>query len=708
MGEMTEEGNTHTGRPWLKLALPALVVLTIGIGAFVSRDIWRWYFVSGDVTQEVPDAPTLSADTPGQTLFRIDTTRSTASYSVREHLAGIDRTAVGTTEALAGDIVVDSDDPSLSTVGTVVINVEMLQSDSSLRDKRIRHDFLESGTYRFAQFAPAAITGLPDEIVEGQAYEIRIDGDLTVKATTAEAVFSGQVTIADGELKASMVSTVKMSTFDIGPISISGLVSTSDDVTLTLDLTAVDVAEGGAAAGTPIGDRQVDNQVIYDPNAAGDFASSVMPILADNCASCHNAGGVGASTWALNTAGDAGQVASGIAVVTGSAYMPPWPASDAGVALHDSWKLSQSDIDTLAGWAASGGAIDVPPETPIVAPERSLSSIDHDVLMRANEPYAGSAAHADDYRCQIFDPNLQDPSWVTGLEFMPDQVAVVHHSVVYHADASLRSAAEAVDAADPGPGWTCYGLTGIHNGAKEPEQIMAWAPGQQPEVMPAGTGIPFQPGDFVIAQVHYHYEHDFPLDQSRLALALANDGEIASAGGSLAPISHHVFVAPAEIPCSPDQSGPMCDRNNVLARLERDFGSGGGPDGILRSCGQSLADVAVLVDGVARGLCDSSIDGSAEVISVFGHMHEFGETFRMTLNPGRPDEQILLDIPNWSFEWQFNYLLEQPVAVKRGDTLRVECSWNRARVEQAEPAYVTWSDGTADEMCYSVVATRPS
>ncbi len=701
-------GMTHTDeprphRPWLKLYLPVAIVFVIGVGAFATRDIWRWYFVSDNVVYEAPDAPTLTAESADQTVYRIDPSRSTASYTVQEHLAGVDRSATGVTPAIAGDILVDSTDPTRSTVGEIVVNVELLRSDNSLRDKRIRHDYLESSTHKFVNFVPSSIEGLPAVVEDGKSYDITITGDLTVKTTTAPATFSGGASISGGELTAHMSAVVKSSTYDIGPITISGLVSTSDDVTLTLDLMAVDVA-GGEPPAAP---TAVDQQVIHDPNAPGDFAAAVMPILADNCASCHNAGGVGAGTWALDTAGDAAQVAEGIAIVTGSAYMPPWPASDLGVVFHDSWKLSDDELHTLARWAATGGAIDVPSDTPIVAPANSINSIEHDVEMTASAPYAGTEALLDDYRCQIFDPQLDSPSWVVGIEFTPDQVSVVHHSVDYHAPASLRAAAEAADAADPGAGWTCYGLTGIDDRGAQPEQIMAWAPGQQPEVMSPGTGILFEPGDFVIAQIHRHYEDDFPLDRSRLSFDLASPDQLAAAGGALAPITHHVLIAPAEIPCTADQSGPMCDRDNVLARIEREFGDGSGPDQILRACGKTLAETAVLVDGVARGSCDTPVPGSAEIVSVFGHMHEFGETFRMTLNPGRPDEQILLDIPNWSFDWQFNYGLESPVLIRKGDVVRIECSWNRALVQQTEPAYVTWSDGTKDEMCYSVVATRP-
>jgi len=92
---------------------------------------------------------------------------------------------------------------------------------------------------------------------------------------------------------------------------------------------------------------------------------------------------------------------------------------------------------------------------------------------------------------------------------------------------------------------------------------------------------------------------------------------------------------------------------------------------------------------------------------VFGHMHEIGDAFRMTLNPGTATERILLDIPRWDFGWQLNYRFTDPVALSAGDVIRVECTWDRARLKTPENRYITWSEGTEDEMCYSALTTLP-
>ncbi len=89
-------------------------------------------------------------------------------------------------------------------------------------------------------------------------------------------------------------------------------------------------------------------------------------------------------------------------------------------------------------------------------------------------------------------------------------------------------------------------------------------------------------------------------------------------------------------------------------------------------------------------------------------MHQTGKAFRMTLNPGRPDQKILLDIPRWDFDWQLNYQPVTPVEVKPGDQIRVDCSWDKSLQPANPPRYVVFAEGTQDEMCFSTATFLPT
>ncbi len=690
-------------KPGKRFAAIAAVVALVGLGAFFTRDQWAWYIEDDTVVEEAVVAPELEAEV-GDRLFRIDPTQSSASYAVGERLAGQERgVAVGTTTALGGDIIIASD-VAASEIGTIVINVELLKSDNNLRDKRIRHDFLESSHYRFAEFDPTGISGLPEEIVEGEDYAIEITGDLTLKETTNEETFAGTVRLDDEQLKATMTAAVLMSTYDIGPISVMALVTTEDEVQLTLDLVALD-ATTASEPRDPATEVVASDNVVTAPDA--DFSTAVLPIIEDRCASCHVQGGIGWQTMPLETVGDVAAIADGIGVVTRSGYMPPWPASDESVLFQHDWSLTPDQVTTLANWSAAGGPIDVDAAQVLTPTTVAWPEMPRDIVMRQAEPYAGSVEVKDDYRCQILDPQIDDVAWVKGYHFEPE-IEEVHHVIVSVGDAEARKQADRLDGSDGKPGWTCYGLSGVSEGSVR--GFGGWVPGQPPTTFPDGVGRKLNPGDFFIVQTHFHYDHDAPLDDSPMILDLATEEE----ADGLINIRSRTLITSVEIPCHADDAAnpdyaEACKRENEIDRVEEAFGPLGRliPMFANRNCGVTPADFAHMDQGVASSSCDLEADLDGTLFSVLGHMHELGASYRMTLNPDTPEEQVLLDIPRWTFEWQLSYRPLEEIAIKRDDIIRFECSWDRSLQPSWEPRYIVWAEGTQDEMCFSTVAVIP-
>src|SRR5215471_21194751 len=81
---------------------------------------------------------------------------------------------------------------------------------------------------------------MPATFTEGNTYHFTMNSQLTVKKTPGPVSWDADGSVAEGKLTVNATAHVKMSTFGIGPISVAGLVSTSDDVTLTLKVTALD------------------------------------------------------------------------------------------------------------------------------------------------------------------------------------------------------------------------------------------------------------------------------------------------------------------------------------------------------------------------------------------------------------------------------------------------------------------------------------
>ena len=699
----------HTGRVFRRLdpgRLAILAVVLVGAGALLTKNQWDWVLSSDEAQTSGVEAPTVDpedVDGVDERLYRVSPDNgSEVRYVVTERLAGSSKTTIGTTTVVAGDIVIDTADPRASRVGTVVVNVETFDSDSSLRDKRLRHDYLESTHWPFARFEPTAIEGLPSEFADGVSHDISISGDLTVKDVTHDVTFSGSVTVEEDRLTAAMGATILGSRWGVGPIHIARLAHTDDEIGLEFDLVADRVDLDSA----PTDESRLSREIVPGDVAGGAFAEHVQPILEHKCVACHTSDGPGWSTLAMETAGDVAVIADDIALVTGAGYMPPWLPSGLGPAFHDDWSLSVEELEVLARWATEGGGLDVAPDTALVARTELIHPIERSQVIPAAEAYVGSLDQQDDYRCQVHevaDPE-GDGTWITGFAFEPDQTSVVHHAITYRVPAAARDEVEGKDGADGRPGWTCFGRSGLRTPGVY--SIAGWAPGQQPTIYPDGVGVHLEPGALIVNQIHYHFDHETPADNSTIVLQEATAAEVAA---GMTHIQGSSYLTPAEIPCTPEEEGPLCDREAVLDDIARKYGAGARfiPDALIGQCGGSIDDFNQLDGTTSHSSCDLAARNSGTIFSVLGHMHEFGAAYRMTLHPDTPEERVLLDIPVWSFEWQLNYRPVEDISIEVGDTVRFECWWDRSLATLDEPRYVTWNEGTVDEMCFSTIRVIP-
>jgi polyisoprenoid-binding protein YceI/mono/diheme cytochrome c family protein len=707
---------------WVLSMFALVVVVAAGAGLYVWSQVEPILNVSNvAVSYVVPAAPHLVAGN-GETVYRIDPTQSSVTYGVDENIAGQKANrASGTTNGIAGDLAINASDPSTSRLGKIVINLEQLHSDNSLRDATIRKNYLSSEANPLASFTTTSITGLPASLVEGKTYHFTIEGDLTVKGVAAPVTWQVDGSVAGGKLTATATTTVKMSTYGIGPINLAGFVSTSDAVSLTFKLVALDPSK-----------FTVPDQIAAPASAphtgtGPSFKTVVAPILAANCASCHAPGQVGAAHWQLATAADASSVAAGLKVVTQAKYMPPWPASSLGVPLQHSKALDSADISAIAAWADAGGKIDEPTDTPIKPTTPPKGSVPRDdVSMTMPQAYAGSLSNPNDYRCFVLDPHITKPTYMTGYQVTPQKIDEIHHAQIFHIDAAQASEGEAMSGSDGKPGWSCYAgpslpdrdafkkLAGAAGqgrlrqgnaaGFSQPGLVAGWVPGQDPVIYPENSGILLQPGDALVLQIHYHYDKAPQPDRSTVSLQLTPGTD------PVKPINIVNPIAPVEIPCMPGVVAPLCDRSASLANDGKLYGPLGSlaEPALLAACGKTADQLAAqFVNGVAHTTCDFKVPESGDIVAAMGHMHTLGKSFRLTLQPGTPQQKVLLDIPVWNFDWQMNYELATPLHVTAGETIEMSCSWDRSLDPNRAPKYIVFAEGTEDEMCFSTYAIIP-
>lgn len=194
---------------------------------------------------EAPSAtdpsPTDTPATTGATIYNIVPGESQLQYEVGEVFISENNrfaVAVGVTSQIQGEIMVDSTAPQNSSLGTITADISQFKSDSGRRDNAIRTRFLESQRFPTVTFVPAQIEGLPASYEPGQEIPLKISGDLTIRDVTKPVSFEAVVRLSEGQLSGQATTTILMSDFGFGPISIAGILKTEDQAKVTLTFVA--------------------------------------------------------------------------------------------------------------------------------------------------------------------------------------------------------------------------------------------------------------------------------------------------------------------------------------------------------------------------------------------------------------------------------------------------------------------------------------
>ena len=388
------------------------------------------------------------------------------------------------------------------------------------------------------------------------------------------------------------------------------------------------------------------------------YYRDVLPILQNNCQSCHRPGEVG--PFSLMTYRQAVNWATDIKDYTQSRQMPPWKITE-GIAFTNDRKLADKDIDTLAAWVDDGTPEGDAKDAP--QPKKLVEGWMHgkpDLVLEAPADFVVGPGGRDIFRCFVLPTGLTEDKYVVGLEVKPGNPRVVHHTLNFIDTAGRACALEAAAQQkekdkkegdfDRGPGYSqSMGIGFLPSGA-----IGGWAPGQMPNLLPEGYGWRLPKGSDVVIQVHYHRDGRVEKDRMRIGLYFAKktDGMKPFKGGVIAGM----FLA---IPA-----------NNGNFK----------------------------VTGTAKATEDCT------VYSIMPHMHLIGRSIKVTMKPPDGDTKTLLAIKEWDYNWQETYFLKEPLKVKQGTVFTVEAVYDNSAKNPNNPnnppRVVTFGEQTTNEMCF--------
>ncbi|MFV8750392.1 hypothetical protein ACNOYE_07560 [Nannocystaceae bacterium ST9] len=456
---------------------------------------------------------------------------------------------------------------------------------------------------------------------------------------------------------------------------------------LALTLVSAAGCREGSEGDDEIGDTETSTEGTdgTDTDTGSELAPTywqdVAPIYFDNCVTCHSEGGIG--PFVLDDYASAATWAPAAASAVESRQMPPWLVTSDGSCgdWANSKALEQAEIDTILAWVAA----DMPegePRDDLQVPEQpSLGGDAFEIVTPEFEPapQGGVFAEFDEYRCFLFDPELEQDKFLTGYEVTPGNQALVHHVLTMPVDpdevvdaegTTNLQVIEALDAESPDRlGWPCFGAAGDNVSVRGIP--VTWAPGQGLVDFPEGSGARIGAGDLLVTQIHYN---------------MADPDVIGQTDSSMVRM---------RLEDSVEREGIFDLPDGLLETLFT-----GEPDSL--PPGQTAYDYTwtLSVDDYLGWFGVSKLD----LWGFFPHMHQFGVKERVRVLDAEGNEvDCIGDVQAWDFGWQLYYFYEQPIVLEAGQTIEVTCTFDTTGVDEA--IWPGW--GTQNEMCLAGLYVIP-
>jgi hypothetical protein len=299
--------------------------------------------------------------------------------------------------------------------------------------------------------------------------------------------------------------------------------------------------------------------------------------------------------------------------------MPPWFADPRFGHFSNDRSLTQSEIDTIAAWAAGGAPEGDPKDRPVERRwAQGWNMGPPDAVFEMPKPFEVPASGAIEYQYVILPTGFKQDKWVQKVEVRPSARDAVHHAVVY-----VR---------EPGSEWLkgrpsgiAFSLPSMPDHRPNPlsftksDILLVYTPGNSMDSWPAGMAKRIPAGSDIVLQMHYTAKGKHKADQTSIGVVLA-PGRPERAVYTL-QMGNDRFVIP---PGDPDYH----------------------------------AEVA------------GTLPNDAVLLSLFPHMHLRGKGFEYMIVAPNGRVEVLLKVDNYDFSWQLDYRLAAPLLLRAGTRLR--------------------------------------
>lgn len=218
------------------ILVAAVAVISVSAFLYLTREIAA---PSININESVQS---ITVDSEGEKIvFQLEQDGTTAEYNIYELLNGEDKTVVGTTNQVAGEIALNLSDLSQSQIGEIRINARTFATDSDRRDNAVARFILQSedDVNEFIIFQPTEISGLEGSASVGDSITFQVTGNLTVAGVTQSIIFDVTATLeSETTLSGHAQTIISREAFNLSIPEVPSVANVGDEVTLKLDFTA--------------------------------------------------------------------------------------------------------------------------------------------------------------------------------------------------------------------------------------------------------------------------------------------------------------------------------------------------------------------------------------------------------------------------------------------------------------------------------------
>ncbi len=378
------------------------------------------------------------------------------------------------------------------------------------------------------------------------------------------------------------------------------------------------------------------------------FTKDVAPILYENCVACHRPNHL--APMSLITYDDARPWARAIKAKVLTREMPPWGADSSVRAYKNDASLAQTEIDTIAAWVDSGALkghdADLP-DPPEFAEGWSIG--EPDLIFTMPEPFRVPADGTVPYSYVTIPTNLPEDIWISAFEFRPGDRRVLHHVIPHVLEDDGKPATTEVKLQRDRSRTRARGV-----------RIGGYVPNRLGTVFDDGVAMRLPAGADIEAQLHYTTIGEEVYDQSSWGVVLAkgSGGATFRQAGGGAAINFMFAIEPG--------------------------------------------------NAIYKVTASRTIEEDTYLASMMPHMHVRGKSAKYTVKYEDGSEVVALWVPNYNFNWQLRYQLEEPVFMPKGTALEAEFHYDNSPNNRFNPdptQTVRWGDQTWEEMMIGYYGT---